>query len=66
MVMKHRIKNTIVNTDPREALLKYAKIDPLVGGTNWIGEAYSKSDPNRVLAKQTLEQEEEDEVAKKD
>ena len=60
MVMKHRTKNTIVNTDPREALLKYHNTD---SGTNWIGDAYAKSDPTRVLADTTLEEEEEEEVA---
>ena len=58
VVMKHRTKNSIVNTDPRAALLKYN--DAASSGQFWIGSAYAQTDPNRVLGDTTLEQEEED------
>ena len=62
MIMKYRTKNTIINTDPREALLKYHNKD----GKSWTGEAYAASDPNRVLAETTLEEEDEQEQSKKE
>ena len=58
VVMKHRTKNSIVNTDPRAALLKYN--DAASSSQFWVGSAYAQTDPNRVLADTTLEQEEED------
>jgi hypothetical protein len=58
-VMKYRTNNSIVNTDPRAALLKYH--DPSSQGA-WVGAAYAQSDPNRVLADKTLEQEEQEEA----
>ena len=61
-VMKYRTKNSIVlNTDPREAILKYHTTDGATG--EWIGAAYAKSDPVHVLAKTTLEEEDEEEIA---
>ena len=56
--MKHRTKNAIVNTDPRAALLKYS--DAASSSQVWVGSAYAATDPNRVLAEKTLEQEEEE------
>ena len=57
-VMKYRTKNAILNTDPREAILKYHKPGTV---SEWTGEAYAKTDPNRVMSNKTLEKEEEEE-----
>ena len=58
-VMKYMTNNSIVNTDPRAALLKYH--DPTSRG-RFVGAAYVQNDPNRVLGEKTLEQEEQEET----
>ncbi|RHZ71872.1 hypothetical protein Glove_251g43 [Diversispora epigaea] len=57
-IMSELIKDTTRDVDPREALLKYAKVsedDP-----QWIGEAYKNTQPKPILADTTGEEEEEE------
>eukprot|EP00624_Nannochloropsis_granulata_P000673 evm.model.NODE_12693_length_17016_cov_21.618065.3 len=57
-VMQTKQKNTILEEDPREAILKYA--EKAREGTQLVGRAYAKTAPKAQFLDKTLEQEVED------
>ncbi|KAM3575852.1 hypothetical protein VYU27_002192 [Nannochloropsis oceanica] len=57
-VMQTKQKNTILEEDPREAILKYA--EKAREGTQLVGRAYAKTAPKAQFLEKTLEQEVED------
>jgi WD repeat-containing protein 70 len=57
-VMQHKAKNTMLEEDPREAILKYA--DKAKEGVQLVGRAYAKTAPVTPFQQKTLEQEVED------
>lgn len=57
-VMSNRTKNTLLEEDPREAILKYA--EKAKTGTQLVGRAYAKTAPITPMLEKTLEQEVED------
>jgi len=57
-VMQTKQKNTMLEEDPREAILKYA--EKAKEGTQLVGRAYAKTAPKAQFLDKTLEQEVED------
>ncbi|EWM26094.1 wd repeat-containing protein 70 [Nannochloropsis gaditana] len=57
-VMQTKQKNTMMEEDPREAILKYA--EKAKEGTQLVGRAYAKTAPKTPFLEKTLEQEVED------
>ena len=58
MVVQQRTKDRYLDKDARAELLKYdaqAKANPI-----WVDQAYAKTQPVKILAKKTAQQEKED------
>ena len=60
-IMQHKAKNTLLEEDPREAILKYA--EKAKEGVQLVGRAYAKTAPVTPFQHKTLEQEVEDAAA---